>query len=311
MKMVHLNLEQDERHEFPSIGRCIYCGATDCKLTDEHVVPYGLTGDGVIFRKASCEQCARLFNREFEQHVLTKMWGPFRQRIEAPSRSRKKGKPEETRDIHFKLLKVVGDQLVQVGEHYTRGVPVSKLPLAFPSWRLPGPGIVEGRPSSEKIEGNSWVRTREAESKPYLDAVKDQTGHSGPIAIHLSDVDHAKLFRFLAKTAHAFAVGVLGYDGFRPFLPDILFGRARNFCHYVGGYWDVPEPLASDNCFDCAYGAFPGPERSLVVVKVHAFPMYGTPIHVVVVGDRPSTPEEIELAKATPEGSWGKPHKSD
>src|SRR5690242_1220986 len=137
MHKVHLDLEKDERHEFPSIGRCIYCGATDRKLTDEHVVPYGLTGHGVIFRKASCEACAQLFTREFEQHVLRDMWGPFRERLQTPSRSRKRGKLEETRDIHFKLLDVREGQLVEVGDYWMRGVPISKLPLAFPSWRLP------------------------------------------------------------------------------------------------------------------------------------------------------------------------------
>ncbi|OYW83324.1 MAG: hypothetical protein B7Z22_12775, partial [Hyphomonas sp. 32-62-5] len=136
MKSVHLDLSKDERFDFPSINRCIYCGSSNRKLTDEHLVPYSLTGHGVIFRQASCEQCAQRFNREFEQHVLTKMWGPFRERIAAPSRSRKKGKSEEARDIHFKLLNVVADELVEVGDHYARAIPISKLPLAFPSWRL-------------------------------------------------------------------------------------------------------------------------------------------------------------------------------
>lgn len=132
-----------------------------------------------------------------------------------------------------------------------------------------------------------------------------ETGHAGPIAIHVADPDHAKLLRFLAKIAHAYAVGVLGFEGFRHFLPKILFGCARNYCQRVGGYWKVPEPLDSENCFGCAYGSFPGPERSLVVVKVHAFPLYGTPVHLVVVGDRPSTPEDEELAKKIPRGSRG------
>jgi len=95
------------------------------------------------------------------------MWEPFRARIEAPSKSRKRGEPEETRDIHFVLLKEVEDQLEPVGEHVARDIPISKLPLAFQSWRLPGPGIVEGRPSSDKIEGVQWARNREQELQTY------------------------------------------------------------------------------------------------------------------------------------------------
>lgn len=57
---------------FPEVGRCIYCGSTQA-LSDEHLIPYGLSGEHVL-RKASCADCARETCR-FEQLVLR---GPMR-----------------------------------------------------------------------------------------------------------------------------------------------------------------------------------------------------------------------------------------
>ena len=57
----------------PSRGACIYCGATDAALSDEHVVPYGLGGSHVL-RKASCCRCAAITSK-FERKVMRELWG--------------------------------------------------------------------------------------------------------------------------------------------------------------------------------------------------------------------------------------------
>ncbi|MFZ7095482.1 hypothetical protein ACOPJQ_08675 [Luteimonas dalianensis] len=49
-------------------GACIYCGATEGRLTDEHVVPKGLGGT-LVLPQASCDDCARLTS-QFEMRVL-------------------------------------------------------------------------------------------------------------------------------------------------------------------------------------------------------------------------------------------------
>ncbi len=310
MKTTSLDMLLNERQEYPSPGRCIYCGDTERELTDEHITPYAIGGDGVIFRKASCKPCAKTINDEFEQHVLRSMWGPFRRRIEAPSRSRSKRKKAEpeTRTITFRLL---DDDLNEAADPVKMEVPIEKVPLNLPLWLLPPPGIVKGEPPSPEIKGHAWTRFRAPEGDALIAQVQAQTSHPGPIALRASEVNQVKLFRFLAKTAHAYAVAELGYDGFTHFATDIILGRSQNYCHLVGCMSDATEPMQNANVIELGYGAYPGAERSLVVIKVQVFGMYGTPIYLVAVGDRPATAQEVQDAKATPEGSWGHPRKGD
>ena len=62
--------------ESAHIGRCIYCGATKGKLTEEHVSPFGLNGC-VTLLEASCLDCNKV-TAGVEQHVLRHMWGAAR-----------------------------------------------------------------------------------------------------------------------------------------------------------------------------------------------------------------------------------------
>ena len=62
-----------DAHRFPRVGKCIYCGSTD-KLTDEHVLPLGLSGTAVL-PDASCTERAKITGK-VEQDVLR---GPMQQ----------------------------------------------------------------------------------------------------------------------------------------------------------------------------------------------------------------------------------------
>src|SRR5262245_49288389 len=53
------------------IGKCIYCGTTEGKLTDEHITPFGLSGR-LELMDASCRPCADI-TREIENIVLGSM----------------------------------------------------------------------------------------------------------------------------------------------------------------------------------------------------------------------------------------------
>jgi hypothetical protein len=50
------------------VGQCISCRARDETLSDEHIVPFGLSGPWVLER-ASCAKCARITSA-FERSVL-------------------------------------------------------------------------------------------------------------------------------------------------------------------------------------------------------------------------------------------------
>jgi HNH endonuclease len=75
---------------FKSKGACIYCGMTDVKLTDEHIVPYSLGGSHVL-RDASCVRCANI-TKKFEQRVARDLWGDARISFNAPTRRKRERK---------------------------------------------------------------------------------------------------------------------------------------------------------------------------------------------------------------------------
>src|ERR1035438_6485645 len=53
------------------IGRCIYCGTTEGRLSDEHVTPYGLSGRLVLV-DASCDRHAKVTSA-LEKRILRDM----------------------------------------------------------------------------------------------------------------------------------------------------------------------------------------------------------------------------------------------
>ncbi|HEY6252464.1 MAG TPA: hypothetical protein VI685_21115, partial [Candidatus Angelobacter sp.] len=61
-----------ETTESTWVGRCIYCGTAEGKLSEEHITPYGLSGRLTLL-DASCECCAQKTSG-LENTVLRKMF---------------------------------------------------------------------------------------------------------------------------------------------------------------------------------------------------------------------------------------------
>ncbi len=72
---------------FGPVNRCIYCGADDCRLTDEHIVPFGLGGTAVL-KKASCIPCG-VITGKFEGVVQRGIFGDYRILRDMPTRNKK------------------------------------------------------------------------------------------------------------------------------------------------------------------------------------------------------------------------------
>src|SRR5438045_2287022 len=66
-----------------TLDKCIYCGSTE-KLTDEHIIPFGLGGPWVL-ADASCPECCKITSR-FELNVLRNFWDPARAALGMPTR---------------------------------------------------------------------------------------------------------------------------------------------------------------------------------------------------------------------------------
>lgn len=69
------------------IGRCIYCGETKGKLTEEHVSPLALNGC-ITLLDASCLECNKATTK-VEEYVLRRMWGAARAEMGYRTRHKK------------------------------------------------------------------------------------------------------------------------------------------------------------------------------------------------------------------------------
>src|SRR4051812_38313328 len=114
---------------YPSLGRCIYCGRSDRKLTDEHIIPFALCGNHVI-SKGSCEECAKETSK-FERIVCKNMFDPFRADVGLPTR-----RPDKRPD-NFDLRTLGHD-----GRVTTRAVHVDEHSATLPIF------VVFGSPAS-------------------------------------------------------------------------------------------------------------------------------------------------------------------
>ncbi len=284
---VNFDYSRRESKSYPSPGRCIYCGRSDLPLEDEHIVPFALAGDTIIFEKASCRPCAEIINREFESYCLSTTLGAFRARAGTPTRNKKDRTKE--RPVRMAPLNDDGEAI----DVYSWTMPPNQIPLVLLSWLLPAAGMFAGRTASEEILGEGWARVSEEETAAYINAFKAITGHAGNVGLSVAKLEPERYFRFLAKTAHAFAIAEFGFDAFEHLLPDVILGQSKCYCHYVGGEPHIPEPNDSEVSCRLEVGVFAGESDTLVGVRIQLFPMYGSPIHHVVVGKRALTEEDI------------------
>lgn len=277
-----LNLDLGQRQTFPSIGRCIYCGSTNGKLTDEHIVPRGLTGNAVVFKKAVCEPC-RLLTHPYEDRVLRKMYGKLRVQMDTPT-----SRPKERSDIlshRFVLLDETGT--VSIGEHIVhRRWDAS--PVACLSWLSPEPGYLRGQQPSKLLEGVQWATCPAA--KAFTESVRSEIGYSGPIGYHVGDVLARDYLRFIAKVTHGYAVATFGFDAFEHWLVPIILGDDEAVSHLVGGNPEVQPAVANGGAIRIDFG-HPTDGLEVLVAQVRLFEFLGTPTHLVVVGKAP--PEEL------------------
>ena len=121
---------------FESKGACIYCGATDSVLSDEHVVPYSLGGSHVL-RKASCGRCADI-TKKFEQKVARDLWGDARVAFYAPSRR----KSQREQKLNMLDPSGCGKELF---------IPAAEYPAGFGFYKMCQAGLLQGLPADVDV----------------------------------------------------------------------------------------------------------------------------------------------------------------
>lgn len=251
-----------ESNKYQPVGRCIFCGATD-DLTDEHIIPFGLLSKGGdwFLPKAACRACQRV-SMKFEGAVQQGMLGPIRGRMGL--KTRRKREP--------KLNLAFRDR--QTGEIHHDAMNLDNLPLYALGFRFPEPGLLAGRPSTDRLDGEC-IAKGDLRDLPL----------SGGVAMKLGRVYPLDFCRMLAKIAHTYIWAEYGPDTFQPLLLDLIMGRSDHALHLVGG--DVaqshlePDTLHHVYRQDCLSGGV-----HYVLAAIHLFAFMDMPRYLVVVGEK-------------------------
>lgn len=192
-------------------------------LSDEHVVPYGLSGT-LVLPKSSCSRCA-VETSKLEMRLLRGHWWPYRQFLGLKSRRSKQPLP----DLQVTIEQPNGSTLPAT-------LPMSKHSFAM-VFSLAPPTILSGTVSTEI---------------PYANEVFMRTLGPMPGAVRVAGKIHRlaqqeklnvpvnfsapELCRFLAKVAHSYAIYRRGLDVCEEyFLPRFVLGEEAGAMTYVGG----------------------------------------------------------------------------
>lgn len=277
MKLKEFDLDRFEKRVVASPGLCIYCGQVlpSEELTDEHVIPYALGHNTLVFQKSSCKPCAAIIQR-YEQEVLKKQLGTFRLQVDAPSRTKRKDRP-----INVELPFVeVDDRSAFVRDLGSRSFSLNDAPLILNLWQLPEPRLFRGDADTGDDHGRPWSFIDMPVASGIIDQVRADTGAHN-VAMKIGEVNRSHFLRFLAKTAHAFAVAELGIDGFTPWLTDIVLDRDDDMTKYVGGTFPtIDRPMPPEVTTLMSVGGV----DDLVAVRIQFYHVLGSPAYVVTVG---------------------------
>jgi hypothetical protein len=275
-----------------SRSACIYCGRTDVRLTDEHVVPLSLGGKHVL-EGASCLSCAEI-TKKFEQDVAREMWGDARTSYDAPSRRKK------LRKTHIML-----SDPDNPGRRVK--VPYRDYPATMIFYKMHRAGLLEGMPDTVDMSAR-WQFSAIHDDLKAKDFEKRFGVKLTSKFRHVPD----SFARLLAKIGYCHTLCVLDPGDFRPICLPYILGQKTNPSYVVGGTFDIAEP-DPDKGYVLSTVGFAGTDRLMLLAEIRLFANLYTPTYHAVVGDiRGAENIRAVLDKAGPvtitEMKSGRPH---
>jgi hypothetical protein len=251
-----------------TVGRCIYCGATDQPLRNEHVVPFALDGKWIL-RAASCADCALRTSR-VEREVLRRGAGALRAAIGLRTR-RSNARP---RSYSYRILLDGVESAVDI--------PISDYAPLFWFPMLRPPGALSGEQRDVTIYAVRSIQV-------WNNAARYRTLEELARALGVQQVSQELTYKpiamgqLLAKVAYGMSVAHLGVDTFESVhvLPAILTGE--NIGTWVGG---ASAPKWADVEPEHLHLVQLDQRGQEVVAHVKLLARYGGPEYEVLVGRR-------------------------
>lgn len=257
---------------YPGFGRCIYCGATEGRLSDEHIIPFSL-GGLLIIEKASCSACAKI-TCNFEGAVARSLFGDFRMRHKLPTR-RPKERPTRI------PLQIVS----QTRPDIPLSLPVAEFPAPAFMYKCTRAGILQGLPPT--IDTAALWQIVGIASDAELKAFYAKYGKH--VAYSFRHVPE-QFARMLAKIGHSYAVVTFGLEAFKPLAVETVLGQMKNLSYVVGGSFDIEPPVPDAGHLLSAEIATNG-ITSLITVGIRLFGSCATPSYHVVAGVAAGVPQ--------------------
>lgn len=252
--------ERRQRVLLPTVGRCIYCGTTEGKLSREHVHPEGL-GGFLELPEASCWSCQKIINREIETPLLDKHWADVRamSRLDRGHRRTIKARSRNGGTVKIPVEDFPAP-LVMYRFGTAKRMP-QRLPVE-PKWE---PALSSGSPEHEercKAKYPAWDGT-----------------HS---FIMIPDI----FARQIAKIALGWAVNAVGYGNFVNTVSPIILGDEPDWALAVGGELDDWRGRG-DSTQPPSYFSVPtSNEKAVFGVELSLFNNPSFPRYHVVVGEQ-------------------------
>lgn len=265
-----MNLPIQASMQHPIIGSCIYCGSKS-KLSDEHVLPYGLGGK-LVLKKASCVDCARVTAR-LEERLLRGQWWPYRKILGVKTRS---GTYPKYRPVHLvpllgekRSVQVLSDDypVVIFFEFDTPSLLANKLRPETPFAK--SAFIKQIRPNPSRILEDGALRALLPWEKVEY-----------PMNFESSDI-----LRLVAKIAHGYAIHQNGLAACKDyFLPKLILGNGDGALTHVGGCSsELLKPKLHGNELNSIFASVRG---DFQIVNIQFFRDFGDapPIYEAIVG---------------------------
>lgn len=287
--MTNIPLDFD-RAFFGPVGRCIYCGADNIsqKLSSEHIWPYFIGGN-VELEEASCATCAKE-TTYLDGYCAQNIFKSIRHHHGIQTRRRK------NRPTHMPLIFETKSGPVK------RDVPIAEQPyfMSLPQFDLPE--LLAGKPATPGIKADTFSMWMPTGIRSYLDKLcgPDDIGWRIPYGDYNIEV----FARWLAKTALAAAVAMLGYDFMTSPLRRVVLGKYPCVGHLIGAepraengiiYSEHP-PNGGNDAHKIGFGYMSNERNSVLIAEMHLFSEHGNAVrYLAVIGDAMPQPVETYI----------------
>ena len=271
--------------DFGAVGKCIYCGNADIGLSDEHIIPFGLSGEWVR-RDASCKTCADITSaiegRVLRHHLI----GP------RAAMGLKTRRPDK-RPTQFEITRITYRDGKEVYEKISLPAKGQLILLACPIFAPPR--ILTENYDEIPQKGISLIHwscfiggkrlndfVAEHAIQGFADFDFDVTTHSADFAL------------MIGKIAYSYVVASLGIDCLREdYFSPLLLGKTHDIGKFIGNAFTIEEAKDSQSIHRIVIVQ---DKDNTLIARVRLFAKIGAPEYLAVVG---KAKEDLKASKIT------------